>query len=428
MKVVHVVTAFPRHDGDVITPWLGRLLLGLRDRGVDVGVLAPAYRGGGATEWRGIPVRRFRYAPARLETLTHDETVPDRVRSRPAYLALLPAYLVGGSVASIRVGGSAPPDVVHVHWPAPHAWFGSLARAASGGRTAVLSSFYSVEIRWIERRLPWAVPLLRWSVETSDAVTAISSATAAAVGRYTTREVPVIPFSAAVSARAPDPSTVSAAVARNPAADGILRLLFVGRLVERKGVHILIRALARVRKRMEATLTVVGEGPETGALRAEAARVGVEASVDFAGRVDEDALAEAYRTSDLFVLPAVVDRKGDSEGLGVVLLEALEFGLPVIASNIGGIPDIVKHGETGLLVPPADAAALASAILEATRNPAETRKRTRRGAAHARAEFALPGIVDRLLRCYEDTIVERRGYRLPPRAAATAAAATLPPR
>lgn len=411
MKVVHVVTAFPRHDDDVITPWLGRLLLGLRDRGLEVEVLAPAYRGGGATEWRGIPVRRFRYAPAALETLTHEETAPDRIRRRPAYAALLPGYMIGGSLASIGLGASAPPDVVHVHWPVPHGWFGALARASSE-RTAVVSSFYSVEIRWIERRLRWALPFLRWSIESADAVTAISTATAAAVSRYTAREVPVIPFSAAISDR--PLSDGDGAQAQLPERAGPVRLLFVGRLVERKGVHILIRALARVRERVEATLTVVGEGPEAAPLEAEARRVGVDPFVHFAGRVDEEALGEAYRTSDLFILPAVVDGKGDTEGLGVVLLEALEFGLPLIASDAGGIPDIVRHGETGLLVPPGDAGALADAIVRAIDDPAAARERVERGRAHMREHFGLPSVVDRLTACYGTALSRRRG-RVPQR-------------
>ena len=408
MKVVHVVTAFPRHDDDVITPWLGRLLLGLRERGLEVEVLAPAYRGGGATEWRDIPVRRFRYAPAGLETLTHEETAPDRIRRRPAYAALLPGYMIGGSLASIGLGASSPPDVVHVHWPVPHGWFGALARASSE-RTAVVSSFYSVEIRWIERRLRWALPFLRWSIESADAVTAISTATAAAVARYTSREVPVIPFSAAISDR-PLPDGPSAE-ARPLEREGPVRLLFVGRLVERKGVHILIRALARVRERVDATLTVVGEGPEAGPLEAEARRVGVDPFVHFAGRVDQEALGEAYRTSDLFVLPAVVDGKGDTEGLGVVLLEALEFGLPLIASDAGGIPDIVKHGETGLLAPPGDAGALADAIMRVIDDPAAARDRVEKGRAHMREHFGLPSVVDRLVYLYESAVETRRGRK-----------------
>ena len=406
MKVLHVVTAFPRHDADVITPWLGRLLLGLRERGLEVGVLAPSYRGGGATEWRGISVRRFRYAPTGLETLTHEETAPDRLRRRPAYAALLPGYMLGGSLASIGLGTSSPPDVVHVHWPVPHGWFGALVRASSE-RTAVVSSFYSVEIRWIERRLRWALPLLRWSIESADAVTAISNATAAAVARYTSREVPVIPFSAAISDG--PPAGDAAAEARSPERAGPVRLLFVGRLVERKGVHILIRALARVRERVEATLTVIGDGPQAARLEAEARRVGVDPFVHFAGRVDEDALREAYRTSDLFILPAVVDGKGDTEGLGVVLLEALEFRLPLVASDVGGIPDIVRHGDTGLLVPPGDAGALADAIAGVIRDPAAARERVERGRAHIREHFGLASVVDRLVCCYEGAVATRRG-------------------
>ena len=399
-----MVTAFPRHDEDVITPWLGQLLLGLRARGLDVEVLAPAYRGGGATVWRDIPVRRFRYAPARLETLTHDETAPDRLRSRPAYVGLLPGYMVGGSLAAIRMGAAAA-DVVHVHWPVPHAWFGALLRAASGGDTALVSSFYSVEIRWIERRMGWAVPFLRWSVETSDAVTAISSATATAVARYTSREVTVIPFSAAIAGRTPESAEGGTPAARR---SGPARVLFVGRLVERKGVHILIRALARVRERLDATLTVIGDGPRAGALKAQAARAGVETAVTFAGYVSEAALADAYRDSDVFVLPAVVDGKGDTEGLGVVLIEALESGLPVIASEAGGIPDIVRHRDTGLLVPPGDAAALAAAIVETVEDDAETRARVRRGRAHAANRFAPARVTDHLVRCYERSLAVRR--------------------
>lgn len=408
MKVLHIVTAFPRHDGDVITPWLGRLLLELRRTGIDARVLAPAYQGGGATEWRGIPVRRFRYAPSRLETLTHDEATPDRLHAQPTYAALLPGYMLGGSIASWSLGRADPPDVVHVHWPLPHAWFGAAVRAASGGHTAMVSTFHSVEVRWVENKLRWVKPFLRWSTRMSDTVTANSNATAAAVERYTNRPVPVIPFSAAVSG--PRRTAYSSAVALPSPARGSLRLLFVGRLVERKGVHILIRALAQVRNRVEATLTVIGDGPWRERLELEAARIGVEEFVDFRGHVDEASLAEAYGTSDIFVLPAVVDQKGDTEGLGVVLLEAMESGLPVIASDTGGIPDIVVHDKTGLLVPSGDPDALCRAILTVVEHPGAARDRAERGKARVRKRFALSCVVDRVIRCYEEAIATRRSH------------------
>ena len=419
MRVLHIVTAFPRDEGDVITPWLGQLLLALRADGVDASVLAPSYRGGGATRWRGVPITRYRYAPRRLETLTHDETVPDRLRARPVYAALVPAYLLGGTVAAWRAGLDAP-DVIHVHWPFPHAWLGAVARAASGGRSAVVSTFYSVELRWVERRLPALRPFLDWSIESADLVTAISTATARAVAAYTSRPVHVIPFAAALEegggernaggdasgpadARAAGPRGTETARARP------FRLLFVGRLVERKGVDVLVRALGVLGERRAVTLTVIGEGPRAADIRATARRLGLDDRVTLAGRVDDAALRRAYLHADAFVLPAVVDEKGDTEGLGVVLLEALRFGLPVIASRTGGIPDIVRDGETGWLVPPGDAAALAAAIETVAADPAEARRRVARGRVRLDAEFSLPGIVERLGRCYEEAVAARRG-------------------
>lgn len=411
MRVVHIVTAFPRGEDDPITPWLGRLLLALVDRGVRVEVLAPAYRGGPGSpshEWRGIRVHRFRYAPRPLETLTHDETVPDRLRRSPAYGLLLPSYLAAGCAAATRLGRERP-AVAHVHWPMPHALPGAALRAASGGRTALVSSFYSVELRWVERRMRWLEPLLRWSIRTSDAVTAISTATARMVIARHARPVRVIPFAAAVAPRAREEA---GGLALDDLEGGRpIELLFVGRLVERKGVEVLVRALPEVRRNRPARLSIVGSGEREERIREVARRAGVAEHVRFLGRVSEEELARAYASCDLFVLPAVVDRKGDTEGLGVVLLEALRFGRPVIASRLGGIPDIVVDGETGWLVPAGDPEALAAAILEAAGDPEEARRRAARGRERAERRFGLGRVTEDLIACYEGAARRRREGR-----------------
>lgn len=405
MRVVHVVTAFPRHPGDVITPWMVELVRRSRERGLEAEVLVPAYRGGGARDVQGIPVRRFRYAPARWETLTHDETVPDRIRRAPAFAALVPFYLAGGTVASVDLGRERP-DIVHVHWPMPHALFGAAARWASGGRSALVCSFYSVELTWVSRRMRWLLPFLRWSARTADQVTAISHPTADLVRRLTGADPLVVPFAAAVG----DETESAAEETRAPLAGGPdepLELLFVGRLVERKGVEVLVRALPAVLRRRRARLTVVGEGEWEPVIREAIREAGVEEQVRLTGYVSSEALARLYRGADLFVLPAVVDRKGDTEGLGVVLLEAMRQGRPVLASRVGGIPDIVVDERSGWLVPPGDPDALAEAILRAAADPDRTRAMAREGRRRAVEDFSWERVLDGLEDAYAAALARR---------------------
>ena len=401
MRVIHVVTAFPRSDDDVITPWLVRLLREQRDTGIEAEVLAPAYKGSRSERIFDIPVRRFRYAPARLETLTHDETVPERLARKPAYAALLPSYLAGGLLAAASAGRSRP-EVVHVHWPMPHALFGAALRLTSSRHTAMVCSYYSVEINWADRRLPWLRPFLRWSIRTADAVTAISSSTAGRLHDFVSRPVQVVPFAAAVELE-------RAGSLRPPFDhDGPIELLFVGRLVERKGVEYLVRAMRGITRKRPARLTVVGEGAWKPRVRDAIRECGVEDSVRLTGQVSDDELRRLYMACDVFVLPAVVDRKGDTEGLGVVLLEALRFGRPVIASNLGGIPDIVEPGRSGWLVRPGDPKALAEAVVRLAEHPDEARRIGESGRDFAAERFSWQRLTGDLTACYEEAREHRR--------------------
>jgi colanic acid/amylovoran biosynthesis glycosyltransferase len=136
-----------------------------------------------------------------------------------------------------------------------------------------------------------------------------------------------------------------------------LRILNVGRLVPVKGQAVLLEALASVRRRgLDVTLTIVGDGPLRDSLRDLARDLGVENIVEFTGSVGQDDIAAHYRGADLFCLPSL------REGVPVVLMEAMATGVPVIASRIMGIPELVEHDVTGLLVPPGRADALADAI------------------------------------------------------------------
>ncbi|MEJ2184483.1 MAG: glycosyltransferase family 4 protein, partial [Gemmatimonadota bacterium] len=352
LRILYIVTAYDRYEGDGITPWLVETIRRLKAVGVDVEILAPSYRGQPSGRVGGVMVHRFRYAPAAFESLTHDQTAPDRIRERPWLAGLLPGYLLSGSRKARDLARTGRFDVVHVHWPLPHAVLGLAAKRAAD--LPLVSTFHGVEIAWARRQLPFMIPLLRRWIRRSDAVTANSGYTAGLVRQVYDRPVDRIPFGTTL----PDGGVPATSHTRSQR----FELLFVGRLVERKGLRHLINAVALVNRRCDARLTVVGKGPLAGPLRDQAKELGIQDRVRFPGFVDAEELARHYASADAFVLPAVRDRKGDVEGLGVVLIEAASYGLPLIASDAGGIGDIVVQGETGLQVPPGDEGALASAI------------------------------------------------------------------
>ena len=179
------------------------------------------------------------------------------------------------------------------------------------------------------------------------------------------------------------------------------RLLFVGRLVERKGAHVAIEALEVLkRKGREAHLTVVGDGPERDRLEALAGEKGVRAQIDFRGSVPAESVADAFAEADVFLMPALTDWKGEQEGFGLVLVEAMMSGVPVVASQSGGIPDVVTDEETGLLVPERDPEALAGAAARLLTDRALGRRLARSAAEDVRRRFAPEAIARRFEAVY----------------------------
>jgi glycosyltransferase involved in cell wall biosynthesis len=366
------------------------LLVRLRRADVEAEVLTSSYRGLASGSFRDIPVHRFRYAPARYEDLTHDEAAADRVGRALRYRVLAVAYLAAGSLAALRLARRRGYDVIHVHWPVPNAVLGLAARL--GRRAPTVSTFYSLELRLGGTSKP-VRSLIRWTVTSPQRVVAISTATAAALRELAPVPVEVIPYSLPAM-------TVPE---RTRPRGGTFQVLFVGRLVARKGVDVLLRARAAQRTVRPVELVICGGGPEREALEALAAQLGIAHDVRFEGRVSDERLHEAYAEADAFVLPAVIDARGDSEGLGVVLLEAMSAGVPVVASATGGIVDIVADG-AGLTVPPGDPEALAAALDRLADDDEVAAALAEAGRARLAGPFAWDGIVERWLAVYRSVV------------------------
>ena len=156
-------------------------------------------------------------------------------------------------------------------------------------------------------------------------------------------------------------------------------ILFVGRLAAVKGLPVLFDALkSALTVRPDLRLTLIGDGPDRKQLEAEVKDMGLSRAVTFAGYKDQSEVAKALKASDLLVLPSF------AEGVPVVLMEAMAAGKPVVTTRIAGVPELVEDGVSGLLVPPGDSDALATAICAAL---SDSRTHARMGAA-GRAKVA----------------------------------------
>ncbi len=157
------------------------------------------------------------------------------------------------------------------------------------------------------------------------------------------------------------------APARPRAAGAPLRVLAVGRLVEKKGFAVLLEAGALLARRgLAFTLRVLGDGPQRNALRAGARRLGITPQLTLDGWANREALCAAFAWASAFCCPSILAADGDRDGLPNALIEAQSTGLPAVGSRLSGIPEAISDGHTGFLVPPGDAGALAEALARYT--------------------------------------------------------------
>ena len=183
---------------------------------------------------------------------------------------------------------------------------------------------------------------------------------------------------------------------RNPA-DPVV-ILSVARLVEKKGTEVLLEALSFLPARVNWKFVHVGGGPLKDSLQSRAKQLGITHRVEWRGALTQDKLLVEYRGADLFALASRVARDGDRDGLPNVLMEAQSQGLACVATRVSAIPELVRDGETGILVQDNDAPALARALESLIANPARRRALGLAGQSAVAARFALEANIEPLAR------------------------------
>jgi glycosyltransferase involved in cell wall biosynthesis len=351
------------HDVVLLTTRHPDGTLRITSDGIDTRYLSQTRPGSQRGGWWPMSRRTFR--------ALHEERAFDVVISQStgaAGLLALPA-------------AARPPIVVLVHGTTPH-MLASLVNARSPSSLRALAG--------VARKLA-STALGMWSIDrplyaAASALVVFSESEEASVRRWfpsAASRLHRVPHAIDLARFAPDPAHRRDVRASLGIADTDLVLLSVGILSAQKGVEVALEALALIRaRRPDVRLIVVGDGPSAEGLHARARRRALGDAARFVGAVPHAEIARYYHAADVFVMPTL-----RVESFGLVLAEAMACALPVIASRIGATPTVVVHGETGLLVPPGQAAPLADAIDGLIADPARRATMGRAGRARALASY-----------------------------------------
>ena len=384
MKVLFLTHSFPRQPGDAPGSFVLRLATALRDEGVETRVVAPAAPGLEAhDQLDGISVERFRYAPRKYETLAYTGNMAAQFQASWSAKFTMLGFLGAEFSSAVRARREFSPDLVHAHWWFPNGLVGTWLSRMSN--TPLVTTLHGTDVR-LARSVAFSRPGFRHVMQNSAAVTAVSRFLAAEAEQIISTPKPLVaPMPVAAELFSPGGTRESN------------RLLFVGRLNKQKGIELLLHALAAIPDRAVG-LDVVGDGEDRASLEQLAQALGIGDRVQWHGAVPQTALADFYRRAAALVVPSV------GEGLGLVAVEAQLCETPVVAFDSGGLPDVVQHDRTGILVADVTAGALAAALVSLL-------ARDDRGASlgagsrlHALATFAPESVARRYADIYRSAI------------------------
>ncbi len=356
--ILILTSCYPKEMGEPSGIFLHHLAKHLRFQGWRVLVLAPNFPGGKIVdEIEGIPVRRFNYFIPRWQNLCYVSGMLPNLKKSPWLWFQAPFYLASLFWEVMKLLRTDSVDLIHAHWILPQGLVTRLIGSVT--QKPFILTVHGGDICAFKG--PVGSFFKRFALGTAGACTANSTFTQSRVQAVSDR-VPIRLVPMGVDVDGFSPGAFDPGLRKRLGIEAEM-ILFVGRLVEKKGVYYLLRAMPEVLKVFpEAVLVLIGDGAQRAALEQLASRSGIGGSVRFLGAVSHDKLPPYYAAADVFVGPSVVDREGDTEGLGIVFLEAASSRVPIIGTSVGGIGDVLREGVTGLAVEPGEVTGLAQAI------------------------------------------------------------------
>lgn len=339
-KLLVLSSTYPRWDDDWEPAFVHELSKRLTDE-FDVSVLCPREKGSMSSETKDhVNVIRYRYAPNFLSTLVSNGGIAANLKKQPFKWLLVPAFLLAQCFSTWKTIRKTQPDIVHAHWIIPQGIALVIVNFLLKNPPPFVITSHGGDL--FSFRTPMFKAIKKGVLKRARSITVVSK-------EMKREALKLHPNTKNISVRPMGIDTRSRFFADPAAPKNRNEILFVGRLVEKKGLIYLLKALPEIiKENPETTLSIIGSGPEEDNLLELAIQLGVISHVNFMGPIKNQDLPQYYRRAAVFIAPFIEAPSGDQEGLGLVLVEALCCGTPTVVSDIPAAKDITQ------LLPPSD--------------------------------------------------------------------------
>lgn len=386
MRITVLASSYPRFLGDGTAPFVQSLSEHLVHIGNAVEVVAPYDPAVSSAPVGRVNVHRFHYSPVdRWHIMGHARSLKGDTQLRSGTVFLLPFFLLAEFLSALRIARRQHAQVIHAHWVLPNGLVGAWLCKLLGIPLAI--SLHGSDI-FVARRNRAFGAVAGWVLRRAAVVTACSEDL-----RQAAIKLGAAPERVHLIAWGADPERFSPAVqpldrSHIGLTEESTVLTCLGRIVHKKGFDVLLRALPPLLDSYpELKLVIGGDGAQREQLADLATELGISERIHFPGRISWEDVPAFLAMGDLFVLPSVQDAAGNVDGLPTVLLEAMALGKPIVATQIGGVPLVIEHGENGILCPPGNTHALEQAIAMLLENPSLQHKISRAARTSVEERF-----------------------------------------
>ncbi|MFH1755740.1 MAG: N-acetyl-alpha-D-glucosaminyl L-malate synthase BshA [Candidatus Latescibacterota bacterium] len=286
-------------------------------------------------------------------------------------------------------------DIIHAHYAIPYAASAFLAKEMLKPKNIrTITTLHGTDITLVGL-MPSFYEITRFSISASDAITAVSRFLEQETIREFKIEKPIHVIHNFVDCNEFRPLR-NAALREKLAPSGEKLIIHASNFRKVKNIPIVIEIFEKVRRKMSSRLILIGDGPEREASERKAKTLGIESDVVFMG--DQEFIADILPVGDVFLLPS------GHESFGLAALEAMSCGVPVVASNVGGLHEVIDHNETGYLCNPSDVDCMAKIILELLTDEEKRRNIGFKAREKAKRNFSKDKIVSEYLKLYNDLL------------------------